>query len=536
MAGAFSLLPYLLLDSYLFSLCQLPPFTNRNLLAMASIPDPEMEYLSPTFDPASLTVPRLRAILVSHDIRYPASAKKPQLIDIFTNELVPKSRKILAARSRIRRTSKGITDMPSSQEGTVDGDEEGESGSMPPPPVPSTTKRKPRKSSRAAIDGTTPEAPTSSERASNSARKSSKHARQSDTETGPDGEAHRPSARRSRRSEGTPNIKIEQPTESAIRPPMRSSAFSDENPFQSGSSPLTATESRRKSAGTSGDRRKSSSRRRKTEGVPGKEKPLVSQNKGVVVPSSETFEMTLPGPKKVKIKEEPIDDVDVGEEFTPEEQLELVRERAANGEVDILPPRKKQRPKSSNSIPKSAPWVILATVISGYALWFRQEKLEIGYCGIGRPQSALSKVQIPELASVLEPSCEPCPPHAFCYEGMETRCERDFVLRPHPLSLGGIVPLPPTCEPDGEKARRVAAVADRAVDELRDRNAKWECGALVDDKGKVVPTAEVDTQDLKSAVAKKRRRGMSEAEFEDLWKHALGEILTRDEISSSTDG
>ena len=119
---------------------------------------------------------------------------------------------------------------------------------------------------------------------------------------------------------------------------------------------------------------------------------------------------------------------------------------------------------------------------------------------------------------------------------METRCEQDFVLRPHPLALGGIVPLPPTCEPDGEKARRVAAVADRAVDELRDRNAKWECGTLVDEKGKSIPTSEVDTQDLKSAVAKKRRRGMSEAEFEELWKHALGEIMTREEVSSSTDG
>ena len=502
---------------------------------MASNSDPEMEYLSPSFDPASLTVPRLRAILVSHDINYPASAKKPQLIDIFTNELVPKSRKILAARSRIRRTSKGITDMPSSQEGTVNGDEDEESGSMAPPPVPSTTKRKPRKSTRSTTEETTPEAPRSDGRVSSSRKRSSKHARQSDTETDPEGEAHRPSARRSRRSEITPTFKAEQPADPVARPPMRSSAFSDENPFQSGSSPLAANESRRKSAGTNGDRRKSTSRRRKTDGVSAKQRSLVSQDDGIVVPSSETFKVTLAGPSQVKVKSEPIDDLNVGEEFTPEEQLALGRERAANGELGTLPPRKKKRSKPSSSLPKSAPWIILTTLLSGYALWVRQEKLARGYCGIGRPDNALSNVQIPEWAQILEPSCEPCPQHAFCYEGMETRCEQDFVLKPHPLSLGGIVPLPPTCEPDGEKARKVAAVADRAVEELRDRNAKWECGTLVDDKGKSVPTAQVDTQDLKSAVAKKRRRGMSEAEFEELWKHALGEIMTREEITSTAD-
>ena len=500
---------------------------------MASDLDADMEYLSPKFDPASLTVPRLRSILVSHDIKYPASAKKSQLIEIFNNELVPRSRKILAAQSRIRRTSKGITDMPSSQEGTINGDEDEESGSMLPPPVPSTTTRKSRKSTRAVSDENTPEAPTSNGRPSSSRRRSGKHARQSDTETDADGEINQPTARRSRRSEITPTVKVEEAADPATRPPMRSSAFSDENPFQSGSSPLAASENRRKSSGINGDRRKSVSRRRKTDGVLDKDKSPAIQDNGIVVPSSRTFEVALPRTKTVRIKDEPDDNLDAGEEFTPEEQLELVRERAADGEIDILPPRKRKIPKKSNTFPKSAPWVILTTILSGYALWYRQEKLAMGYCGIGGPQRS---VQIPEWAGALQPSCEPCPQHAFCYERMETQCERDFVLKPHPLSLGGLVPLPPTCEPDGEKVRRVKAVADRAIDELRDRNAKYECGTLVDEKGKSVPTAQVDTQELKSVVGKKRRRGMSEAEFEDLWKHALGEIISTEEITSSSDG
>jgi len=118
---------------------------------------------------------------------------------------------------------------------------------------------------------------------------------------------------------------------------------------------------------------------------------------------------------------------------------------------------------------------------------------------------------------------------------MEVSCEQDFILTQHPLSLGGLWPLPPTCEPDGEKGRRVQAVAARAIEELRERRAKWECGSLVDDKGKEVKV-EMPEQELKKEVGKKRRRGMSEQEFEDLWQGALGEIMSRDEVISDSAG
>lgn len=489
----------------------------------------DLEYLSPSFKPATLTVPKLRGVLMQHEISYPASAKKPQLIDIFNEELVPKSRKILAARDKVRRTSKGITDMPSSQEATVNGDED-EDGSMPPPPLPSTSKRKPRMTSRHPIDDGDPG--SSGGRTSSSKKRSSKHARSSDTEPEHVDDTRKPPARRTRKSEVTPTVKVEEPDDRPTRPPMRSSAFSDENPFQSGSSPLDPGDNRRRTMGVNGDRRKSTSARRRTEGVPSTAQSRVKQEDGIVVPSSKTFEVSTSKVRKQKAREEPENEVEAGEEFSPEETLELVRERAANGEKDILPPRRKKRPQNASSIPKSAPWVILMTLLSGYALWFRQEKFSIGYCGVGRPSSALSNVQIPEWAEILQPSCESCPQHAYCYEGMDTRCENDFVLKPHPLSLGGLVPLPPTCEPDGEKVRRVKAVADRAVDELRTRNADFECGTLVDENGKNVPTPGIDAEDLKADVAKKRRKGMSQAEFEDLWKQAIGEVETREEVSA----
>ena len=67
----------------------------------------EMEYLQPSFDPSSLTMPRLRNILMTHNIQHPASAKKAQLVDAFNQDLKPQARKLLSARDRVRRTSKG---------------------------------------------------------------------------------------------------------------------------------------------------------------------------------------------------------------------------------------------------------------------------------------------------------------------------------------------------------------------------------------------------------------------------------------------
>jgi len=96
--------------------------------------------------------------------------------------------------------------------------------------------------------------------------------------------------------------------------------------------------------------------------------------------------------------------------------------------------------------------------------------------------------------------------------------------------------LPPTCEPDGEKVRRVKMVADKAVEELRDRRAKFECGELVDEQGAPDPVVEIEEDVLKQEVASKRSKKMGETEFEELWVAAIGEIRGREEVESKVDG
>ncbi|TVY37513.1 Inner nuclear membrane protein [Lachnellula subtilissima] len=485
-----------------------------------------LDYLQTGFEPASLTVPRLRSILVSYGIEYPSSAKKAQLVQIFTDKVLPQGRKILAARARARRTSKGITN--------ADRDETDEEMSMPPPPTPRTRTRKP--SAKVRAEESESDMPVLRSPTKRTPRASSKHARVSDTETDPGG--IKKSIRRSLIGEPptpAPATKVKVEDDNFPVANRRESAFTYDNPFQSGSSPLSESrnvsgERKRKSLGVSSSNRKSSSTSRRKTSV----EPKIED--GFHPPTSATFEIPVSELNGLKDVDE--NGVEASEEFTPEEQLELVRERSVNG-IDALGPRRPKKQEDRKFNKKGPIWVALLTLLGGYATWYRQEKVAVGYCGVGRNAYEVipKNMDVPDWVRVMaEPECEACPQHAYCRSNLDTECEADFVLKPHPLSLGGLVPLPPTCEPDGEKVRRVKAVADKAINELRDRRAKWECGDLTDEAGSPEPTVEIDAEELKKEVSKKRRKGMGEEEFEELWAGAIGEIKGREEVVSGADG
>ncbi|OOQ84325.1 hypothetical protein PEBR_34219 [Penicillium brasilianum] len=481
----------------------------------------ELDYLQPDFDLNSLTVPRLRSILVSHDVSYPASAKKAQLVRILEDEVLPQARKLLRDRERVRRTSAGITDM--SRENSVTGDED-ERDSMH-PPLPH------RQSGPGEVlhDEASADRPWKRMEAMLQL-----HLRRRSASPLHDQWA------------STLVLRIQKPVMTRWRPrSLRSvredSVFTDENPFQSGS-PSEVMSSRRTP---------SHDGKRKSGGRLSSESPAIrnslrsrksvtpsaiKQEDGYYAPSRESFDFasrlrpTKEEPEEESEEEESEDESEseiiAGEEFTPEEQLALESEQYA----PLIQVRK--RPKKQSSVSIMASWIVILSVLGSFGAWWRKEKIEIGYCGLGKPTWSLAETNVPEWANAIEPRCEPCPPHAFCYPEFEARCEHDFILKPHPLSLGGLVPLPPTCEPDSEKARRVKAVADKAVEELRERRAKYECGELNEDGKPTSP--EIPEPKLKEEVAKKRRKGLTESEFDDLWRGALGEIIEKDEVVSNS--
>ncbi|KXT08490.1 hypothetical protein AC579_3906 [Pseudocercospora musae] len=484
----------------------------------------DQTYLEPDFDPSTLTIPRLRSILVAHNVNYPSSAKKQQLIDLFNDKVVSQARNIRAANARVKRTSRGIEDIGTGRKGTGAGDPVDDI-----PPTPTTT-RSSRRTTRARTEEAQDVEPTPRGMRHSTAPPegvtprvvvSGKHATIMEEESTPKRQRQERSERsvsrtaRTRQSAATPvAVKVEED---------ESSPFSNENVFQSHATPSdqlrpVSRDSERRRTTMSSARSTSAARdlerrnrdlRRRTEEV----RPFRPQTDGAVLPSHKTFEVPI-------VKQ---DHVDISEEFTPEEAQELVTAQASGELVPVR--RHTQGPGKFAKRGVGAVLLVMASAVAG--LW-RQEKFQVGYCGVGQPSTEVAGVEVPPWADVVRPQCEPCPPHAFCHENLQTECENGFVLTQHPLSFNGLVPLPPTCEPDSAKARKVNAVKERAVEALRLQNAKYECGEA--------SAPALKEAALKSAIATKRRKGMSNEEFEDLWSSAIGEIVNSDEIVSGIDG
>lgn len=76
------------------------------------------EYLNENFDISKLTVPKIRSILVEHQIEYPSNSNKSELIKIFNDKIVPKKDEILKQYS-VLPSAEGIVDasskLPSSE-------------------------------------------------------------------------------------------------------------------------------------------------------------------------------------------------------------------------------------------------------------------------------------------------------------------------------------------------------------------------------------------------------------------------------------
>lgn len=472
----------------------------------------EQEYLESGFDPASLTMPRLRSILVAHGVQYPASAKKGQLVDIFNDNVLPQARRLRAANARVKRTSRGIEDVASRHSAAQDEEEEEEEEAEPPKRASRTPRRTTRARTEEAQEGppalrgdrysTAPPEATSR-------RSSSKHARTADAEAAvPGPEPKRTASRMSRAAPATPAAKHEQEDDE--------SPFSTENPFQSGSPPPPPATGDRRRTTLGATKSVSRDGRRRTN----EHKASKQQMDGAVVPTRKTFDMPV---SRIR-RESPSAEIETSEEFTPEEEQALVHEGQQSGA--LVPTRRKTRSRAPDSV-KTGLTAVLGVVCATLATLYGQEKFQVGYCDVGHPSNKIAGVQVPEWADVLRPSCEPCPPHAYCHENLETVCEPGFVLTQHPLSVGGKVPLPPTCEPDSARARKVQAVKEKAVEELREQNAKYECGEA--------SKADLKETDLKRVIATRKRRDMSNEEFEDLWGSALGELQGAEEIVSGAD-
>lgn len=476
--------------------------------------DDEHAYLRPDFDPMSITIPRLRNILISHNVSYPSSAKKADLVALFQEHVAPQADDLMADIDGTQRSAEGIRDAsprnPAQAQDPVALD------------TPATTRRTGRRTTRAAVDETPASRPArKSTAASINARSRAQAAEDDQHGQDPIPTTQRVNKVRSRQTLTSRHSDLSAPDHDQDQ---GESPFSSSNPFQSGSSPPSANDRRRSSKkrvtltptvhDEYDDTQASAAAQRSSE-----------KRRTMLRPSRETVRSQSSRDALVKLEQELTDDEVSDQDMMSEDEAEQEVER--NTSRRPMPLAK--RPAKKTALTKAAPWTLVLALLGGIGTLYRQEKIQIGYCGTGRPAGSTSAMSLPGWASALQPRCEPCPQHAYCYPGLKTVCEPDFIETPHPLSFGGFVPLAPTCEPDSAKVKKIKQVADFAVETvLREQNAKHECGEA--------KAATVAVQDLKATVAAKRSRKLNDKDFDELWDSAMDEIVGREEVTSSMDG
>ncbi|CAE6347615.1 unnamed protein product [Rhizoctonia solani] len=133
------------------------------------------DYLKPDFEPSTLTIPHLLSVLTYHGIKYPSPHTKGKLIEVFNNELKPRSTELLKER-QVRERKK-----PS-----PDGIYDGHTGQAIQPPEPVPLRRSTRRSSRQPSESAPEPAPATRRRRASAeptaTRSSSRNLRQTPAE------------------------------------------------------------------------------------------------------------------------------------------------------------------------------------------------------------------------------------------------------------------------------------------------------------------------------------------------------------------
>jgi len=74
-------------------------------------------YLEPFFDPSTLLVANLRAILQHHDIQFPANATKPILINHFNDKIAPNAQELRRQKKAADGISSDASDILDAESG-----------------------------------------------------------------------------------------------------------------------------------------------------------------------------------------------------------------------------------------------------------------------------------------------------------------------------------------------------------------------------------------------------------------------------------
>lgn len=86
-----------------------PSLRNTPLMNTPSVYD-DISYLAPGLDAFTLPAPRLRNILLTHEVSYQMAKTKADLVRLFNEEIAPRAEATLRAMENVKATDEGIMD------------------------------------------------------------------------------------------------------------------------------------------------------------------------------------------------------------------------------------------------------------------------------------------------------------------------------------------------------------------------------------------------------------------------------------------
>ncbi|UZJ56671.1 hypothetical protein CBS101457_005991 [Exobasidium rhododendri] len=426
---------------------------------------------STTFDPASLKVIQLRALLSEHGVVVPSSARKADLIRAYEREIRSNREALQAARNKdrnIRPSAEGVTVVGATASSPIlkseSNDSESES-SLPPSALsrPGTPHRG-RRSVSWAGDVSGPE--DEEEEGGNASTFSINNPFQSPRNSlAPDSAA----PRRARKSEPVSSKSL--PSNKATQPRYSTSTVLRDYMDLSIASSTPAR---------------------------------------VIGSASKKIKKEVSKIANLKKEDEPDDsgmEADISRDAydEPPSSPTLQKRKRNNAKQSALSNGDLPYDDSSEDVKtaRSVVWLLIGLASISYLLWFASESRTVGYCDKDRHSNALldrrardwqvahqaiedgdEKANVTlRIPLMLRPSCLPCPPHAVCEGGSLLRCESsDFVLQNSMLTqlplVKSLVPLSMTssrCLPDQHKVILAADLADEIENRLRIWKGHVQC-------------------------------------------------------------
>lgn len=533
------------------------------------------DYIREGFDPNSLTMPKLRNILVEHQVPFSSAAKKAELVDTFNKYVLPKTASLRKKSATIVASSSGIIDMR---------DPKSDSEATPEQTPAKRKPGRPRKSEAPTPSAATPAKTPAKSASRTPARKKSALATELATSTESEAEpepepkkakievAETPVKRKPGRPRKTAPAVISAPAEasepedsvptrrvsfgrtaspppSAARKAGRLShggggksdddgAFSDVNPFQSGSEASPAPgpaakaaaserKARRKTTdGSTPLRKKTSATSLSTDSPP---KPARQTDPGVSSTLRNYMDQAVASTTPPRIisrltgttsadstgghaaddedttrrgKSAGIDadddDLDIETFMSPSA---LAKMRTVRRQKDKQRRREERPGKTLSHYLFHSIYTVIFVGLLASTLWYARETRALGFCDTNSNTNSIVQDRqltaqayaraanetvedLNILPARLQPSCTPCPAHAHCAYGKVVGCSsEDWVLQPNvrshlPLARF-FLPLSataPRCYPDTQKLFLASELATSIGHMLADFKGEIVCG------------------------------------------------------------